>query len=219
MRWLAALTILMLFNFASSAFARGGGLESATPTSPFTSSTPFSPAQENEDSNEPKVTIQRDKESYWRDERWSVYAYPEEDSCEIGIVPKEGEYLTLRHDPRDKTAHLMITNNAATSKGDGETVSLDIVFLVAKDFGKRWNDTKFIVKVMPNGNRALISEALNQNFLSAFAESEVLAVVTKSWSIVGGLNLSKSALAVKALRQCALEAAELNPNDPFLEGI
>lgn len=168
------------------------------------------------DETKPKVTIQPDKAAIWQDGRWAVYSYPDEDSCEIGVVPNEGEYLTLTHKPRDETAYLMITNRSATSKSDGETVVLDIQFMSAADFTKVWKNTSFTVRVMPTGTRALVSSALTQDFLSSFASDQFIAVLTKTGALVGGVRLEGSAAAIKQLRMCSLAAADLNPNDPFL---
>ena len=166
-----------------------------------------------------KVTIQPDKSAYWKDDRWSVFSYPEEGSCEIGITPKDGEYLTVQYRPKLSAVTLLVTNQAATSKNDGEVVVLDILLLNDQDFTGSWKDVSFVVKVLPDGRRAIVSSILTKNFLSMFASEKFVAVVTKTGTMVGGVNLSGSAGAIKQLRACAYSAAGLNPADPFLDGL
>ncbi len=163
-----------------------------------------------------KVVVQSDKEPFWREGRWSVFSYPDEDSCEIGVVPREGEYLTLQHTPRDEGANLMITNKSATSIADGEKLTLNVVFMANNEIKSQWENVAFTVRVMPDETRALVSERLSQTFLTDFSKEEFAAVLNSNLKLVGGVDLKGSKAAVQQLRNCALIAAELNPDDPFL---
>jgi hypothetical protein len=163
------------------------------------------------------VTLQSDQQAYWVEGGWRVFSYPDEESCEIGVKPKEGMYLTLKYLPRDSAAYLMVMNDTATSRADGERVSLDIAFINDTDVTRLWDDTPFTVRVMQNGSRAMVSEPLAEEFLTRFALDRALAVTTQTRALVGGSVLEGSAKAIEQLRKCAFEAAKLNPADPFLQ--
>ena len=169
--------------------------------------------------NEFSVEVQPTKEPVWVNGRWNVYSYDDEDSCEIGIVPKEGEYLTVKYAPRETAVYLVMTNKDATSKVDGEIVILDVMFFNEKVLTGSWRNINFKVTVMADGRRAIASEALAKNFLSLFSSEIYVAVITKSGEMFGGINLDGSSLATSHLRKCAYAAADLNPNDPFLDGL
>jgi predicted ATP-dependent serine protease len=125
--------------------------------------------------------------------------------------------VSIQYHPKNESTYLLVMNKAASSRVDGEKVILDIAFKTKDTVTQIWDDTEFLVRVLSDGSRDMISEALHEEFLTRLAADEAFVVVTQKIALVGGSYLDGSANAVTQLRQCAYEAAELNPDDPFLQ--
>lgn len=165
----------------------------------------------------PSVEFQPNQPIYWSDERWSVFAYQDEEVCDIGHAATENTYLSLQYNARKKSVWLMVTNSFATSKDDGDTTDLNIFFTKNKAISQGWENVAFTIRVLPNENRALVSAPLSNSFLDAFASSELMAVMTPRNKVVGGASLAGSSKAIHQLRRCAFKVAGLNEKDPFLD--
>lgn len=154
---------------------------------------------------------------YWKSAPWTVYKYSDEDTCDIGNALPNGEYLSVQYHPKDKFASIMMTNKSATSLADEQRVNLDIVFFRNKEISGHFQSVQFTARKHDDYTVALISQHLDTDFLNRMAQSDTMGLFTNKSALVGAARLVGSAQAVSQLKTCAFEAAELNPNDPFLK--
>lgn len=160
--------------------------------------------------------IDSDLTPYWSgEEGWRVFAYPDEEMCDLGFPTASGEYVTIGYKPRVGTS-VMITNKHATSLRAGEVKSLVIVF--GSEPGRPFTSKH----VMPfdvhevDAQRVLSASPTYKDFLADFARSGFMAALTPQGAVVSAIKLHGSSRAVEQLRACAYGAAELDPQDPFL---
>lgn len=144
-----------------------------------------------------------------------VFAYPDEEMCDLGFPTASGEYVTIGYKPRVGTS-VMITNKHATSLRAGEVKSLVVVF--GSEPGRPFTSKH----VMPfdvhkvDAQRVLSASPTYKDFLDDFARSGFMAVLTPQGAVVSAIKLDGSSSAVEQLRACAYVAAKLDPQDPFL---
>ena len=166
---------------------------------------------------EPAVTIDHDLPPYWRGPQgWRVFSYPDERMCDLGFATPSGEYVTVGLHPADGRVNLLVTNRHATSVRVGETRSLIIGFLPGPDPHSAVAHAATFEVVEAEGQRGLSASATYPAFLADFSGSTVMFVMTTDHAIVSAIPLSGSAEAARQLRACALAAAHLDPDDPFL---
>jgi len=161
------------------------------------------------------VQIDR-KKPYWSEEGWTVYAYPNEESCDIGVENTRDQYMSIGYSAKKDAMSLIVTNKAATSLVDGQTVKLSLATLIGKKANATWSNISFQARRIDGRGIALSTSDLSTKFLSEIAEAEVLGLFSSNNKIVAGFSLNGSARAVDALRECSYKMGSLNPDDPFL---
>ena len=166
---------------------------------------------------EQTTTIDHDLPAYWRgEEGWRVFSYPDEAMCDIGFPTPSGEYVTVGYHPVDRRVNLLVTNRHATSLRVGETRSLIVGFLLGATPESAITNFATFRVVDAGGQRALSALSTYAAFLDDFARARIMFVMTPSHAIVSAIPLTGSAEAARQVRACAMEAAHLDPNDPFL---
>lgn len=161
--------------------------------------------------------IDSDQRPYWSsDQGWRVFAYPAEEMCDIGLSTVSGEYVTVGYWPKAAVASLMVTNRHATSLRAGDTKRLVVGF--AKAPGQRFGSVHEMSSEVLDAEGSLVLSATETypSFLDDFAGSGVMGVLNPGGGVVAAIPLGGSSQAVARLRACAIEAAGLDPEDPFL---
>lgn len=126
-------------------------------------------------------------------------------------------HVSIHYNARNKTAYIAFTNSKATSLKQDEQVYLTIAFKRPNgDYDEGWGAKRFDVTVMSSGTRYFESQNLDYELVSDFARSK-LVVFFIGTEAISAFPLDGSAVAVTALKECAFEAAGLNPLDPFLK--
>lgn len=149
-------------------------------------------------------------------EGWTIYRDDESKSCRMIGVYENDEALIVRYDASEKDAVVTFTEKQATSLKDGDKRSLDILFVQGGAVDDGWEDTDFRVMVASDGQRWLTSQTLTSAFLADFGKASTIAFFVNERKI-DSYNLKGSSKAVAALQKCAMEAAGLNPLDPFAQ--
>ena len=160
-----------------------------------------------------------DHPKYWSSEGWDVYAYDDEDMCEAAAETVSGEHFTFAYLPRSASYSFILTNANATSLRDGQSVRLMVAFIRQGEVNLDWGEQTFNVR-HTGGTVAFTSPLLRSPIDRDMALSDQLGLFRYSTNgellLVAGISLDRSAEAIEHMRQCAFEAAELNPDDPFL---
>lgn len=163
------------------------------------------------------ITSEPGSSAIWSKGNWRLFSYDDEDMCDLGFSLPDGEYVTIGYSPKVRSANLMVTNQHATSRKSGETARLTVVFTspaLKRIVARR--DLDFEVLELAD-RRAFSALKTYPEFLDDLSAAGAMGVFTSSGALVRAISLDHSADAVRALRSCALEAAELDPRDPFLE--
>lgn len=157
---------------------------------------------------------------FWSGLGWTVYSYPDENMCEVSAQTKNDEDFTLSFFPKYHGFIFIMTNTNATSLNDGQKVDLSIQFVKSGKIDQGWGQRQFNVAKL-NGKVTFTSPLLPIPLDEDFATSEAMGIATTSstgtFKPVAAINLSGSGSAIVKLRTCALQAAKLNPKDPFVE--
>ncbi|RYG88920.1 MAG: hypothetical protein EON59_02875 [Alphaproteobacteria bacterium] len=161
------------------------------------------------------IQLQADAEPVWSSGSWQVYSYPDEDMCDIGFPTESGEYVTIGYSPKNKTANLLVTNRYATSLKTGDRRKLQVFFGNSPAQPALVEHTLLFEVVKLGEQRAFSAAETYPSFLRDFASHSVMSVMAPTGKAVAAIQLKGSAEAVKQLRQCALQAAEMDPRDPF----
>lgn len=160
-----------------------------------------------------------DQPIYWSSAGWNVFAYEDEDMCEMAAETNNGEHFTFAYLPRIASFSFILTNSSATSLRDGQSVELLIAFVRNGQVNLDWGEQSFDVR-HTGGAVAFTSPLLRSPIDKDMAQSDQLGLFRRANDgelvIVGGINLDGSAEAIQQTKQCAFEAAGLNPDDPFL---
>ena len=167
-----------------------------------------------------EITIDRNTSSYWEGKSgWKIYSYPDEDMCEMAKNQLPDEHFTLAYFPKDKVFGLVFTNANATSLEGGSSVKLNVVLKKNGPIDLGWGSKDFEI-VTTDGNVAF-STFLHSPIDTDIAQSESISIFRKDVAgkpvIVAFVDLDGSSEAIKKLISCAIIAAKLNPNDPFLK--
>lgn len=161
--------------------------------------------------------IENDPKPFWSgEEGWRVFAYPEEEMCDIGFETASGEYVTVGYKPKDHQTSLMVTNKHATSLKAGQVKRLAVAFGTAP--GVRFGAVHMLSFEVLDADGKLVLSATDTypDFLDDFGKSGVMGVLNPGGGVVTAISLVGSSQAITQLRSCAVEAAGLDPKDPFL---
>jgi hypothetical protein len=120
----------------------------------------------------------------------------------------------VEYDAKSGHVLLRLINDNATSIADGQTVKLRIVFTTGNRLDDGWGEQDFTIFVS-NGTRVLNSGWFNTEMLDDFAKNDYF-IAEFGEKLVSGAKLTDSAAMIAKLRKCSVEAAGLNPKDPFV---
>lgn len=145
---------------------------------------------------------------------WGVRALTARPTC-VALLVYDDIGLAVEYDAKRGTVELALSNESATSVADDQKVKLKIQFATNGRWDDGWGEREFTARVTTDGSRMFLSEPFNKEMLTDIARQDYL-IVTYGEKLVGGAKLDQSTAMVKKLRQCSIEAAGLNPEDPFL---
>lgn len=151
------------------------------------------------------------------DTGWTINQYPEK--C-TALASFEGdEMLFVTYYPNDQQVLLTFYHPYATSLKEGQEVDMYVKFLIAGELDNGWGRRTFRVGVTTDGGRFLMSHFDANDMLNDLARGTRIAFTLdpNSKRLVTAYNLKGTAVMIKALRECALEAVRRNPRDPFAD--
>lgn len=162
--------------------------------------------------------VDTDLPAYWRSaEGWRVFAYPDEEMCDIGMPTENGEYVTIGFRPKVNAVNFYVSNQHATSLHAGDIKRLSVVFASLPSLKpKSIHNVDFTVMNI-DGKIGLSAPGTYPEFLDDFSTASIMLVATETKKAVAAVRLTGSAEAVKQLRACAMSAAHMDPKDPFLQ--
>lgn len=144
---------------------------------------------------------------------WSITRL--DNSCSMIAAFEGGSFVHVRYDARLGEAILSIADPAFRSVSEGETYQLDVSFQ-SGDRHETYSNVKFVGGHLQSPNRMVTTVFAAPAFLNDLSSYEGLRVTLGSAS-VASTSLNGTAPAVKALRQCADQAALDNSSDPFAQ--
>jgi hypothetical protein len=158
---------------------------------------------------------------YWSANGWRIFAYDAENMCDIGVTNANDQYMTVGYSAKRNGVTFMVTNSAATSLIEGQTVNLTVAVFKDEEIFKIWESIKFTVKKSdPKGTfqkgTMFVSFDMDVSFLEALSDGELMGVVSPQSKPVAVFSLDNAKEAIDRLRRCSFEMGELNPEDPFL---
>ena len=145
---------------------------------------------------------------------WHVSRYTNKPGC-YALMALGDMATGVDYDAKTGGVQLVLFNEKATSVADGQKLKLKIVFTTGEDIDQGWGEQDFTSAVGENGSRMFYSSPFNKQMLDDLAKQEYLIVQYRG-RMVSGAKLEQSAAMVAKLKQCSIEAAGLNKDDPFL---
>ncbi len=132
------------------------------------------------------------------------------------VVDRGSADLIVNYDAKAKEVQFSLSSEVTTSLPDTGTKNLELVFVNDGEYDDGWGVREFtfyknenqwtFMRYFKGGNASIILEDI--------AKSTYVALVHNDDLFTGG-KLENTAMAIKALRKCAFDAAGLNENDPF----
>ena len=166
------------------------------------------------------VVVDRVSDAYWEGEGWRVIPYPEEQMCDLAIDSVTNESFTLGYYPLESQFSLVFTNKEAKSLKSGQKISLWLVFITNGKVDAEWGEFEFTV-TKNDENVFFGTHGFNKKLLNDVSQSDIVGLfrldAERDPVVVSAVPLKGSAKAIVQLKECAFEAAGLNPNDPFLQ--
>lgn len=156
---------------------------------------------------------------------WVVWSKENGSTCSMRVHYESGASVILSYNAKLSKAVVGLMFENATSLQDGQEMQLGITFLKGGDLDEGWGEREFSVSV-GDSFQAIVSEPLSSEILTDFAESSKIAFSRKGAQsslefsesdLIGVYILNGSAVAAEALRNCAIDVAGLNREDPFIQ--
>ena len=158
---------------------------------------------------------------------WTVYKHvpTNEDSnlerCDAYAIYDHG-FIRLRYDASTRRVEMTFSDHHSRSVKDGENVQVGTIIgnshkIKRDEFMFVSHGQSFSVTdgVTPAGSREFMS-SFNHEILTSLSKAEVL-IFYHNKKVVAAFNLSGSARAIKSLRQCGVELADIDPEDVFAQ--
>lgn len=167
---------------------------------------------------EQSARVDMDHPAFWTGAGgWRVFAYPEEQMCDLGMATPDDEYLTIGFRPREPGVNLLVTNKHATSLRVGEIRRLSVSFASVADDEPHGVHAMSFEVVDADGRKLLSAANTYPTFLDDMAKAAEMTVSTPQQGVVAKIPLWGTMEAVRQLRLCAIKAAGMDPEDPFLK--
>ena len=145
---------------------------------------------------------------------WHVSKYTRKPAC-FALMALGDIATGVQYDAKTGGVQLVLFNENATSVADGQKLKLKIIFTTGKQIDEGWGEREFTSAVGESGSRMFYSEPFTKQMLDDLAKQDYL-LVQNGERLVSGAKLEQSAAMVAKLKQCSIEAAGLNKDDPFL---
>jgi hypothetical protein len=125
--------------------------------------------------------------------------------------------ISLAVDYNAKTGHvvLYLENDNATSIASDQKISMTLIFTKRNQADHGWGEQEFTTHISNDGKPMFSSGWFNTEMLRDIAENDYLLVMYGD-KLVSGAKLDDSSKMVSKLRECSVQAANLNPKDPFI---
>lgn len=160
-------------------------------------------------------TVSTDKDgNYALVGRWHISPVKNEPAC-AAVMASDEMGAGIVFDAKRGLVTLLVLNSNATSVAEAQKVNLAVVFTTGERIDDGWGETEFTASVADDGSRMFSSKPFNKQMLDDLAKQEYFMVLNGG-KLVAGAKLTESAVMVRKLRECSIQAAGLNAKDPFL---